>query len=126
MGLETSKCISKANGEKINFSGTEMRYKLNSQEIQPSSNPVSMKHAHLHLFMLQQTMIHYHDDGPPPTEVMFHPHQNGHHLHDHHQERTHVLKSVLAHQKNSHPHGSPWNIMNKCKAGRALDTACAM
>jgi len=133
MGLETSKCISKANGEKINFSGTEMRYKLNSQETQTSSNPVSMTHAHLHLFMLQQTMIlmlqqtmiHYHDDGPPPTEAMFHPHQNGHHLHDHHQERRHVLKSVLAHQKDNHPHGSPWNIMHKCKAGTALDTACA-
>jgi hypothetical protein len=85
-----------------------------------------MKHAHLHLFILQQTMIHYHGVGPPPTEAMFHPRQNGHHLRDHHQERRHVLKSVLAHQKDSHPHGSPWNITKECKACRALDTAFAM
>jgi len=126
MGLETSKYTSKASEEKINFSGNEMSYELNSQETHLPQNLVSMKHAHLHLFMLQLTIIHYHGVGPPPTEAMFPPHQNGHHLRDHHQERRHVLKSVLAHQKDSHPHGSPWNIMKECKAYRALDTAFAM
>jgi hypothetical protein len=75
--------------------------------------------------MLQQT-IHYHDVRPPPTEAMFHPHQNGHHLRDHHQERKHVLKFVLAHQKDSHPHGSPWNITKERKANKAFGTAFAM
>lgn len=103
-----------------------MRYKLNSQETQPSSHLDTIKHAHLHLFIEQQTMIHYHDVGPPPTEAMFPPHQNGHHLRDRHRERKHVLKSVLAHQKDSHPHGSPWNIKKERKASRALGTAFAL
>lgn len=78
-----------------------------------------------YIYLLQQTIIHYHGDGPPPTEAMFHPHQNGHPLHDRHQERKHVLKSVLAHQKDSHPHGSPWNIIKERTLCTAPGTAFA-
>jgi hypothetical protein len=59
--------------------------------------------------MLQQIILHYPDGGHPPKEATFHLHQNEHHLHDHHQGRKRVPESALAHQKDIHPHGSPWN-----------------
>jgi len=79
-------------------------------------NVTDPKNDQIHELLLQINW--YHDDGPPPTEAMFHPHQNGHHLHDHHQERRHVLKSVLAHQKDSHPHGSPFQKRLECLPDR--------
>jgi Cu/Zn superoxide dismutase len=65
---------------------------------------------HPFFYITKKTVTTRYPGGdPPPTEAMFHLHQNGHHLPDHHQERKHVLESALAHQKDNRPHGSPWN-----------------
>jgi hypothetical protein len=103
----------------------EIPKEQSSQKTQPSSQTLNQQRMPTYIYLLQQTIIHYHGDGPPPTEAMFHPHQNGHPLHDRHQERKHVLRSVLAHQKDSHPHGSPWNIITERTLRTALGTAFA-